>query len=118
MVCFSRLGCVRDATGMDGNANPHNQDTLDSHCLTKVDYSYKDLGVFISRHICFMQPVGNEQIEKDVFETNVNGVDDDDNNTCLVDDQTGITNKCPINQKFVFYDFETMQEKVLQQTEL
>uniref|UniRef100_A0A915JWQ3 Uncharacterized protein n=1 Tax=Romanomermis culicivorax TaxID=13658 RepID=A0A915JWQ3_ROMCU len=29
------------------------------------------------RHLCFMQPVGNEQIEEDVFGANDNGV------TCL-----------------------------------
>uniref|UniRef100_A0A915KAI4 Uncharacterized protein n=1 Tax=Romanomermis culicivorax TaxID=13658 RepID=A0A915KAI4_ROMCU len=47
-----------------------------------------------SGHLCFMQPVGNEQIkEEDVFETNDKGVNDD--NTRL-----------------------TMQEKILRQMEL
>uniref|UniRef100_A0A915J6D8 Uncharacterized protein n=1 Tax=Romanomermis culicivorax TaxID=13658 RepID=A0A915J6D8_ROMCU len=35
---------------------------------------------YLKRHLCFMQPVGSEQIEgeEDVFETN----DDDDNDEC------------------------------------
>uniref|UniRef100_A0A915IY14 Uncharacterized protein n=1 Tax=Romanomermis culicivorax TaxID=13658 RepID=A0A915IY14_ROMCU len=58
---------------------------------------FKDL--IFRGHLCFMQPVGSEEIEEeeDVFETNEEGVNDA--NTCLVDDETGITNKCPINQK-------------------
>uniref|UniRef100_A0A915IY92 Uncharacterized protein n=1 Tax=Romanomermis culicivorax TaxID=13658 RepID=A0A915IY92_ROMCU len=49
-----------------------------------------------------MQPVGNEQIEEeeeDIFETNV------DEDECLDDNETGITDKCPnvrlINEQLV-----------------
>uniref|UniRef100_A0A915L3J7 Uncharacterized protein n=1 Tax=Romanomermis culicivorax TaxID=13658 RepID=A0A915L3J7_ROMCU len=49
-------------------------------------------------HLCFMQPVGIQQIEEDVFETTDEGVNDD--NTCL---------KVPINLKL----FHFLKMKVL-----
>uniref|UniRef100_A0A915JX88 Uncharacterized protein n=1 Tax=Romanomermis culicivorax TaxID=13658 RepID=A0A915JX88_ROMCU len=50
------------------------------------------------RHLCFMQSVGSKQIEEEgVFETNDDeGINND--NTYLVDDETGITDNLVAKQ--------------------